>query len=600
MKNTRDKNIARPGRNTVKTHLFENPCPSSDDFSEFERVLEKITGYSKTHIEREHKRTSQYIRTLEEMLKTSVEINNSFDIEYILKRIMHRAGEVLKAERGFISLYDTASELQVMAVHHISKTEIDEGKIFDYDFVVTQVILSGEAVFSSDAAHDDRYAHLVSVPSPQHSFVCAPLKAGSEVFGAVFFESYNKSRIFTESDYYQLRLYAGLVSAAVSRAQRYQAIKRLKEYKEALSANSPIGVVVVTPEGWIADINQAAFEVFDLNIEDIKTLEETSQPTNLIEILPAGEKPHWSRMINSVLTTHQEFIEPRYTHNTGYLEKIISVKIYPVADFPYSDYGLTILVEDVSERVIAEKYVIVSEKMEAQGEMAARVVHKLNNFLSVIANHTELLNMNIERGRTDKVKFNSRTIFNTVFKIKDFLDELVQTPRPDCRIISFNINHLINDLLFSLHDDPRFKVVYFTMNLQEDIPNIEIDVNQIQKVILNILNNAMEAIEEKTLKTTDGEFKGRLTIESKFKKSTNIVNLKISDNGTGIKKRHLDKIFNIHFSTKKNGHGLGLYNAKNIIERHHGKIIVNSQPGEGTRITITLPRFQPRQSRIEI
>ena len=600
MKNTRDKNISRPDRQVVITNLPEEPCPSSDDFSEFERVLEKITDYSKSHIEREHKRSSRYIHTLEEMLKTSVEINSSFDIIYMLNRIMNRVGDVLKAERGFISMYDSDSKLQVMAVHHISKTEIEEGRVFDYDYVITQVLLSGEAVFSSDAAHDERYTHLVSVPSPQHSFVCAPLKSGCEIFGAVFFESHNKSRIFTESDYYLLRLYAGLVSATVSRARCYRAMSSLKNYKEALSANSPNGIIVVTPEGWIADINQAAFEIFDLNTEDIKTLEETSQPTNFIEILPDGEKPRWSRMINSVLTTKQEFIEPRYTHNTGYLEKILSVKIYPITDFPYSDYGFTILVEDVSERVMMDKYVIVSEKMVARGEMAARVVHKLNNFLSVIANHTELLNMNLDRGRTDKVRFNSRTIFNTVFKIKDFLDELVRTPQPNSRAISFNINRLINDLLFSLHDDPRFKTVSFTLNLQNDIPNIEIDVNQIQKVIMNILNNAIEAIEEKTLKNTDSEFIRRLTIESNFEKSTNIVSIRISDNGTGIKKRHLDKIFNIHFTTKKNGHGLGLYNTKSIIEQHHGKIFVNSQPDDGTDITFTLPRFQPRQPKIKI
>jgi len=600
MKKTRNKSFLRPEEKTVKTNTFVESYQSSEDIVEFERVLEKIAGYSKTHIEREHKRTSVYIRTLEEMLKTSVEINSSFDIDYILNRIMNKAVEVLKAERGFISLYDSDSNLQIEAAHRVSQMEIEGNKVFDYDFIVTQVIISGEAVFSSDAAHDDRYAHLVSKPSPQHSFVCAPLKAGCEVFGAVFLENHNKSRIFTESDYYLLRMYGELVSATVARARSYQALSQLKDYKNALSAVSPNGIVVVTPEGWIADINQAAFEILDLNIEAVKTLEETSQPTNFIEIIPSSEKPRWSRMINTVLTTHQEFIEPRYTHNTGYLEKILSVKIYPITDFPYSDYGMAILIEDVSERVLMEKYLIVSEKMVARGEMAARVAHKLNNFLSVIANHTELLNMNLDRGRTDKVKFNSRTIFNTVFKIKDFLDELVQSPRTDSRVISFNINHLINDLLFSLHNDPRFKEVYYTMDLQEDIPNIEIDVKQMQKVVLNILNNAIDAIDEKALLKKDNEFKHCLTIESKYEKSTNIVSIKITDNGTGIKKRHLDKIFNIHFSTKKNGHGLGLYNAKSIIEQHHGRIFIESQTGKSTSITITLPRFQPRQPKIKL
>ena len=599
MKNTRVKDIVRPDEQTVTGSSLKAPCPSPEDLAEFERLLEKAAGYGKNHIQSEHKRTSRYIQILEEMLRTSAEISASVDIDYILERIMQRAVEIFNAERGFISLYDTGNKLRVSATRNVSKTEIDEGRTFDYDFVVTQAIISGEAVFSSDAAHDDRYAHLVSAPSPQHSFICAPLKNGDEIFGTVFLESRNKTRIFTESDFYHLRLFVRLSAPAIIQAKSYRALSRMKDYKEALSASSPVGTVVITPEGWIADINQTAFEVFDLNFDDVRTFEQTSQPANFIEILQDDEKSHWSRMINTVLTTGRIYVEPRFTHNTGYQEKILFVKIYPVADFPYSDYGLAILAEDVSERAMMDKYMIISEKMVARGEMAARVAHKLNNYLSVIANNTELMNLNLERGRSDKVKFNSRTIFNAVFKIKDFLEELAQDPPRNDRVMSFNINHLINDLLFSLHDNPLFKGVLFSLDLQEDIPNIEIDVGGIQKVLKSILTNAAEAIEEKMLKADEDDNERRMTVETGFEKSTNIVSIKITDNGVGIKKRHLDKIFNIHFSTKRNSHGLGLYHAKNIVERHHGRIFVSSRPEESTTVTVMLPRFQPRQPRLK-
>ncbi|MFZ5979571.1 MAG: ATP-binding protein [Candidatus Zixiibacteriota bacterium] len=600
MKSSRGQDIVQTQDGIPAGPSPKASCFSSEDFSEFERILEKNAGYRSDYIQSEHQSIARYIQILEETLKISAEINGVSDIDIILDRVMQRLGKILSAERGYISLYNIENKLQVAVTYRVAKSEINESKTFDYDYVVTQVVVSGEPVFSSDAAHDERFAHLVSVPSPQHSFLCAPFKIGDEVLGAVFLESQNKTRIFTESDFYHLRLLAGLVSPVIAQAKRFQTTTRLKNYKEALTTSSPVGTVVISPEGWIADINQAAFEVFDLNVDDVRTFEETSQPANFIEILPESEKPRWSRMINTVLTTRQVFADSRFTHHTGYMEKILSIKIYPVANFPYSDYGLTILVEDVTERAMMDKYMIISEKMVARGEMAARVAHKLNNFLSVIANNTELLNLNFEKGRTDKVKFNVRTIINSVFKIKDFLEELAQSPPRDSRVISFNINHLINDLLFSLNDKAHFKEIYFTLNLQEDIPNIEIDVGQVQNALQNLLTNAAEAIEEKSLKDHDENFKRRLTIDTKFEKSTNIVSIVITDNGTGIKKRHLDKIFNIHFSTKKNGHGLGLYHARSIVERHHGRIFVTSKPGEGTTVTVTFPRFQPRQPDINV
>ena len=297
-------------------------------------------------------------------------------------------------------------------------------------------------------------------------------------------------------------------------------------------------------------------------------------------------------MINMVLSTQQEVSEPRYYHHTAYFEKVLSLKISPLAHLPYGNDGLIMVIEDITEKVTMEQYVILSEKLVARGEMAASIAHELNNYLSIISNNAELMTVNIERNKLDKIEFNAKSITKNIFKIKKFVDNLMDFSKPEPEYIPYDITHLIDDLLFSLQIQPRFKLVHFTMDIAEDIPPIEIDVGQIQQVLLNLTNNASDAIEERTTSeaTDQPEFERHISIKTAFDTTTDMLSISIGDNGIGMSEEALNKIFNLHYTTKKGGHGLGLYNCKAIIEQHDGQLIATSKPGEGTTFIVTLPR----------
>jgi len=576
----------------------ECSAPEAAEIPEdFLRSLDKIADYNQAHISQVHYNTFYYIHLLEQILKTSSVINGVLDIDEILKNAMSDIVTTLKAERGFITLYDDRHRLQIKTIHNMNVEEITDRSSFDYDHITALVLQSGRAAISSDVARDERFSHLVSSSVfPQHSLLCVPLANREEILGTIFLENHHKSRIFIESDLHLLNLYARIVSGAVANGKSYQTVVNHDAFNRSVITNAPVGVIIIAPDGRLAVINQAALEIFDLNGENIATLEADRQATNFIEILPVSEKPAWSKMINTVLTTQQGFHDTRYSHNTGYLEKVLSVKIELTRPFPYSDYGLAMLIEDVTEQVLMEKYVIFTEKLVARGEMAARVAHKLNNFLTVIANNIELLKMNLEQKRDSKVNFNAGTIIDQVFKIKGFLESLTETPKLETGYISFNINHLINDLLFSLHNEPKFKAILFTLELEDNIPNIEIDVDRVKHALLNLLNNAAEAVEEEALNRKDPAFKKCVRLATAYNRSLERITITVADNGAGIKKKNLGKIYNQHFTTKKNRHGLGLYNCRLVIEQHRGKIEVASKPGEGTTFNITLPRFQTKMT----
>jgi signal transduction histidine kinase len=405
--------------------------------------------------------------------------------------------------------------------------------------------------------------------------------------------------MFLRSDLYLFELYAQMVSNALHNANVYDQIVRLQEYSDSVVANSPVGIVVINARGRILTINSVALEIFDLDKDKIHDLRDPHNQTMLLDTLSESEQPRWQSMINLVLSTGEELSESRFYHHTPYLEKVLSLKISPQTNLPDGGDGLIMAMEDITEKVTMEQYVILSEKLVARGEMAASVAHELNNYLSIIANNAELMGVNIDRQKYEKVRFNAKSITDNVFKIKRFAENLMDFSKPEPEYITYDIKHLIDDLLFSLQIQPRFKLVHFTIDMPDNCPPVEMDVGQIQQVLLNLLNNASDAIEERA--TSQGgnpaDFKREIEICTSHSSSDRTLTVSISDNGVGMSQETLDRIFNLHFTTKKGGHGLGLYNCQAIIEQHGGTLKAKSEPGRGTTFTLTLPETQSRSHR---
>jgi nitrogen fixation/metabolism regulation signal transduction histidine kinase len=397
--------------------------------------------------------------------------------------------------------------------------------------------------------------------------------------------------MFLKSDLYLFELYALAVAGAMRNAAHYDSLLVLKKYNESVINHSPIGMIVINDRGHVATINTTALEILEINAGAVSTLGNEEPLTPFLELLRPEERASWRNMVEIAFATNQDFSEPRYFHNTGYIEKVLSVKISPTSALPSGGNGLIITIEDITEKILMERYVILSEKLAAKGEMAASIAHELNNYLAIAANNAELMSMNLDRKKFDKARFNAKSIIDNVFKIKRFVDNLMAFAQPEPEYISYDIKHLIEDLLFSMRVQPRFKLIHFTINLGDPIPNIEIDVGQIQQVLMNLLNNAADAIEERSIaeKEAERDFKREISITTGYDEQTQKVSIEITDNGFGMTSETLDKLFTPHFTTKKGGHGLGLSNCRKIIENHSGDLKVKSTLGLGSMFTLIIP-----------
>ena len=541
------------------------------------------------------KRSTKSVDDLKALLEVSMAINSSLVADDVLQIVMRKAIELMQAERGLIMLLDEEDKLQVRSAYNLCKEQMMDEDFKVSNSITSEVARTGKSIYTSDALSDERYANQRSVVELHlRSIMCVPLKVKEHVVGVIYLDNSSESRMFLKSDLYLFELYAQLVSNALHNANIYDRLLNLQRYNESVITTAPVGTVVVDAQGGIVTINPAALEIFDFNREKITLVGEGEDPTPFIDLLLETEKPRWQHMIQTALTSREDFSDSRYFHNTGYLEKALSAKISPISNLPHGGDGVVMTVEDITEKVIMEKYVILSEKLVAKGEMAASIAHELNNYLAIASNNAELMSLNIDRGKYDKVKFNAKAITENVFKIKRFVDSLMDFSKPESEFISYDIKHLVEDLLFSLRVQPRFKRTHFTIDLDPRIPNLDMDVGQIQQVLMNLLNNAADAIEERAVREkSTAEVKREITIRAWYEAERERIIVTVGDNGIGMNEETLKKIFTLHFTTKKGGHGLGLSNCRKIVESHHGELTAESTPGEGTEFRMILPRFQP-------
>ncbi len=557
-----------------------------DTLAQMETILEQVES-AQPRLEESQPGVSESARVrrddLEALLDISKAINSTLILDDILQMVMRRAIKLLRAERGFLMLLDQEGNLQFKTAHNICKESLSKEDFRISMSIASGVAKTGKSIYTSDAQHDERYSKQKSIVELDlKSIMCVPLKSKEKIIGILYLDNSSKSNIFLQSDLYLFELFAGQAAMAIENAKLYENLLAMKIYNETVVNKTPVGIVVVDNGLRVTIANKTSQEIFrkagwkgDSNRHTLKNLP-------LLNLVPPEEKTRWKKICYQVLYTGEPFEEAKSYHRFGSEEVALSLKVSPLNGHDNRILGLILVIEDITEKVIAEKYLIYSQNLVAKGEMAASIAHELNNYLTIILNNAELLPLNFEQGHAQKVTKNTKAIQESVQTMKRFTDGLMDFSKLETRITEYNLRTLIEDLIFSLKPQKQYSTIEFETEFDPDLPTLSIDVGQIQQVFLNILNNAAEAINGLP------DPQGNITLSASYSRRERLVEVKISDTGSGIPEELLPRIFEPHFTTKKDGHGFGLVICERIIKNHRGEISVESST-EGTTFTITIP-----------
>lgn len=236
------------------------------------------------------------------------------------------------------------------------------------------------------------------------------------------------------------------------------------------------------------------------------------------------------------------------------------------------------ILRDITTVKKLQKELREKENLALIGEVVSSIAHSLSNPLNIISGNADYLLLNKKSGESEYDEL--RTIVDEATRITKSLRGLLNFSRPlIVEKTKTDINQVAENILLQAKFEFGKKNIQLKKNLSKDIPVILADKAQLEEAITNIVINAIQAFTEEgeiTVKTSSSN--GNITVE-------------ISDNGPGIPKENIDKIFRPFYSSKGygKGTGLGLSIVKRIITEHKGSIQVKSQPNKGTAFLITLP-----------
>jgi two-component system NtrC family sensor kinase len=267
----------------------------------------------------------------------------------------------------------------------------------------------------------------------------------------------------------------------------------------------------------------------------------------------------------------------------GNLDTVVEIKtndeLHYLAD-SFNQMALSLKKRDDQLRDYATKKIMESERLALVGQLSANVAHELNNPLQGIVTYSHLILEEIDCD--DPNKDSIEKIVGQARRCRDIIRGLLDFSRqrtPDKSVC--DVNSILGECVSLVENQALFHNIEIVKEIQEEMPMIVIDPSQIERVFMNIIINAAEAM--------DGV--GKLTLSTRFEPSDQLVELKFSDTGQGIREENMDKIFDPFFTTKDVGHGtgLGLAISYGIVKGHQGTISVDSEVGKGTTFTVHLP-----------
>jgi len=360
-----------------------------------------------------------------------------------------------------------------------------------------------------------------------------------------------------------------------------------RRYIETVLESLSTGVISTDENACIATINRSALWILGL-----KDKPEIGTPINHAVEGPRGEDlAALCRRARRSETAHAE-LEFKRADGSSLSTATTAIALRTSEG---AIEGLVIVIEDLTD-------LIQAERSAAWSEVALRMAHEIKNPLTPIQLSAERIIRNYQRSavnaepRFDEiVREGTTTIVREVAALQRMVEEFSRFARlPEARPVEAQLNDVIRDAV-SLYTE-RLDDIHLECRLSDDLPAMLIDTEQIKRVLVNLIDNAIEALGVDGRDGSNGSngssesfVEKLIALESEHVTSSETVRLTISDTGHGISPRDRDKLFLPKFSTRSRGTGLGLAIVSHIIADHKGRVWVEDNEPRGAKFIIELP-----------
>lgn len=365
------------------------------------------------------------------------------------------------------------------------------------------------------------------------------------------------------------------LGAAIRNARLVRESVYLRDYLSKLLDHANALVLVIDKHREISVVNRALCQLTGFAREDLLG-------HDFAQLLPESMRrlllPVFINALRGEPTSNVELSLPR----RGGGQARVALDVASILSADGEVEGVIAIGRDLTEVRKLEEQVIHAEKLATLGQLAAGVVHEINNPLTSISVYGEYLLKKTdrhggERGDVEKL----RRIVESADRILNFTRDLVVYARPSAETPTHvSIADVIDQSVVFCEHVLRAAGASVEKSIAPGLPSVLAVKGQLHQVFINLITNACHAMEKD---------KGRLSVRADAIDGGKVC-VRVEDNGAGIGPEHVDRIFEPFFSTKGEGKGtgLGLSIVRNIVSQHGGEVTVTSTPGKGTCFQVTL------------
>ncbi|MDP4609821.1 MAG: ATP-binding protein [Opitutales bacterium] len=362
-----------------------------------------------------------------------------------------------------------------------------------------------------------------------------------------------------------------------------QRLARERKMQETVFNTIQDGILVIDSDGVVQYANEAASGIIGLKSSDIGVTRLWKMVPDLAQSIDRSTVSG-KKKVAPVLSREVELNYPEH--------RIVRLYMVPIdAQVGHDDSGgYVIVISDITEEKVSMEELIENERTSSIVRLAAGVAHELGNPLNSLTIHLQLIERKLKKlgleEEGQKLSESLQVCQGEVQRLDGIITHFLEAVRPQKpELNELDLVDLVDEVLRVQEAELRDRKLDVNVEVDSELPAILGDRGQLKQVFFNLIKNAMEAMQAG----------GQLRIVTR--KDDDFVYMQFIDTGSGISEEELSRVFQAYYTTKKEGHGLGMMIVQRIMREHGGQIILESRKDRGTVITLQFPQ-QHRRTRL--
>ncbi|MCK9275120.1 MAG: PAS domain S-box protein [Syntrophales bacterium] len=562
-----------------------------------------ITASKLLHTERE-----KHIRQLIALWEITSALSATLDLDETLNAALTSIVGHLDLDSAGVYLKEKGDLFQVASSIGYAQSFYQKGSTVRSDGIVGETARKREIVFLEDVKLANTPYKEFAMNEGLKSAAYIPLISNKGVFGVMRVSSHTASR-FSEQDKNVLSIIGNHLSLQIENARLHHETKmfgksleiKVKEKTRELQASYHSLRSSEEKYRTLFDADPSPIFIFDRHTLQILDVNATAVDcygyarTDFLDMtfadLSNTPDREFADMLRKIKFNESRFY-PKKIHKKGN-GSFFYVDVH-VSSIRFTERECLIATTpDITENVRKETQLIQASKMATLGTMASGIAHEISQPLNVIQVCADYFIKTLKKGdkindqdlwvMCEEIKKNVDRAARTIKHMKDF------SRQSEVSSDRISINKPITDVFKILGQQLRVHQIEINLDLDDKIPCINADHNRMEQVFINLVTNAMDALDEKKGKYKKSDDPKKISIRS-FAENERVV-VTVSDNGTGIPEKVKEKIFEPFFTTKSvgKGTGLGMSISYGIITDYNGTIEVESTEGAGTAFRLSFP-----------